>query len=141
MEELLIHYMTENQEEVADIKVVLSLLKNKTKKTPQPCDSPLKRLVNHQPDGHSTSPLVSSTRGKELRCQSLVSYLTPVGPHHTQLVQGATLSPGGARLKLREEEEGGLWWRCEKGGRRRRRGGEGGTLASWTSLSAPLSGS
>lgn len=34
MEELLIHYMTENQEEVADIKVVLSLLKNKTKKTP-----------------------------------------------------------------------------------------------------------
>lgn len=32
MEELLIHYMTENQEEMADIKVVLSLLKKTTKK-------------------------------------------------------------------------------------------------------------
>lgn len=78
--------LTENHAGIADIKVVLSLLKEK--KT-QPCDSPLKVLVNHQPGRHSTSPLVSGTReggeGGDLCCQSLSSALTLMGPHHTGL--------------------------------------------------------
>lgn len=96
--------LTENWEEMADIKVVLSLLQKKKKKKRKKQHNPvirhLKRRVNHQPDRDTPPPpLVSSTRGKEekeLCCQSLVSYLTPVGPHHTQLGQGATLLLGGA---------------------------------------------
>lgn len=57
---------------------------------------------------------------RELHCQSLVSYLTPVGPHHTQVGQGATLLLGGARLREEEEEgDGGFG----EGVRRRRRVG------------------
>ncbi len=54
----------------------------------------------------NTPPLLwLAARGKEekeLCCQSLVSTLTPVGPHHTQLGLGATLLLGGARLRKRE---------------------------------------
>lgn len=49
--------------------------------------------------GDTAPPLWLAARGEEEKepgCQSLVSYLTPVGPHHSQVGQGATLSLGGA---------------------------------------------
>lgn len=67
------------------IKVVLSLPPQKKKKK-QPCDSPLKGLVNHQPERHSTSPLVSSTReGGEGGRLSVTGFLsdTSRSPSHS----------------------------------------------------------
>lgn len=51
-------------QEMADIKVVLSLLIHKRTHTTTLCDLLLKRRVNHQPGGHSTSSLISGSRGE-----------------------------------------------------------------------------
>lgn len=135
MEELFIHYW----QRWLILKLCYLFYQQKNRKQNWTCDSPLKRLVNHQPDRHSTSPLVSLTRdqGKTRALLSFTAFLS--GSRRVSSNSGGPTSCPTTRRSQALKEGGGSLEVC--GGVRKGRRRRWGPFVSWTSLCAPVSGS